>query len=211
MKGGDHKEEGPLRRKPTCTCCTTTTTTHARRNCILSFFTQKKIKEKEKKKKKCWKNRHSSSSFYSVAADHLPRGRGTRRTQSPTTTHTGRLLFDRVGSLYFVVQVLVPLVCFDSSFSIASCALRLETHTPYPPISWLFSVVFLTVIFRLYHPSPPLLPQGLFHRQTIFRNLNFFDSDPVEFLTRRNTFFFCCCFVSRRASEKTCQYSSARI
>jgi hypothetical protein len=41
--------------------------------------------------------------------------------------------------------------------------------------------------------------------------LNFFDSDPVEFLTRRNTFFFCCCFVSRRASEKTCQYSSARI
>lgn len=130
MKGGDHKEEGPLRRKPTCTCCTTTTTTtHARRNCILSFFTQKKIKEKEKKKK-CWKNRHSSSSFYSVAADHLPRGRGTRRTQSPTTTHTGRLLFDRVGSLYFVVQVLVPLVCFDSSFSIASCALRLETHTP---------------------------------------------------------------------------------
>lgn len=52
MKGGDHKEEGPLRRKPTCTCCTTTTTTtHARRNCILSFFTQKKIKNKRKKKK----------------------------------------------------------------------------------------------------------------------------------------------------------------
>lgn len=114
-----------------------TTTTHARRNCILSFFAQKN--KRKRKKKKCWKNRHSSSSFYSVAADHLPRGRGTRRTQSPTTTHTGRLLFDRVGSLYFVVQVLVPFVCFDSSFSIASCALRLETHTPtHPSVGYFF-------------------------------------------------------------------------